>query len=115
MWRGNIALWRRNPPSPDDAVPPVSLVPRKSRRFALLYAVAWLPYLAVYSSAMVFSGEASFQVAALAGAAQALPSGLLGLIVLRVCRRLVWDPDRRMRFFLSHVGVGLSYAAIASA
>ena len=71
-------------------MPPVALSPRRrTRRFAILYAIAWLPYLAVYASAMAVSGEALVHVAILA-----LNAGADGIVAhLREDRRHIRERD----------------------
>ena len=88
---------------------------KPGRRFWLLYIAAWIPYLGLYSSAFLLSGEAPLGLALVAGLNEVLPAAVAGVGVLWICARVPWRADRYIRFFGIHVGSGLVYAGVTAA
>lgn len=84
------------------------------RRFWLLYGTAWIPFIGIYASAFLFSGELPVAAAILAGFDNALPYAALGLLVIWFCTRLPWRPGRLGRFLGLHIGAGVAYAALTA-
>ncbi len=98
------------PPSSADARPKADQLPRG--QVVLVCAGVWLIYAAVYASVFVLSGYPAGS--ALRGAiANALPDGLLALVVIATARRLAWPGTGAQRFFAVHafLAPGLSLAA----
>lgn len=81
----------------------------------LLYAVAWLPYVAAYAVALGTVTGMSWLDALLAALANALPPALLGLAVLGLCRRRPWPPQRLGPFTALHAAAAALYALLSLA
>ena len=75
-----------------------------------LYPLAWLPYAALYFGALMTFGLPP-GLAARNAAAGVLPAALLGLLVLRVPRRLPWPEAGRARFFATQAALLLAFLA----
>ncbi|HEX4962350.1 MAG TPA: histidine kinase [Thermoanaerobaculia bacterium] len=78
-----------------------------------MYAVAWLPVLTIYLAAFIVSG-APLGYAVRAAVVNVLPDALLGLLVLRLPRRLPWPEGRKARLLATHLGL-LGAFVLASA
>jgi signal transduction histidine kinase len=77
-----------------------------------LYAIAWVPLLAVYLAIYMSAGRPS--LAAIRSAVlTVLPFALLGLLVLQVPRRVPWRDERRAAFFAAQLGLMTAYAVAA--
>lgn len=88
--------------------------PSHRARFWLPYAAAWIPFLAIYTSAFALSGELPLGAAIIAGFDNALPFALWGLGVVWICGRLTWRPGRAVRFLGIHLGIAVLYATLAA-
>lgn len=82
---------------------------------ALLYAAAWLPYLALYAWVFVASGMAAPAEAVFAALFNVAPPALLGLALLAACRRLPGPAAGRGRFLALHTGLAGGFAALSTA
>ena len=82
-------------------------------RFWVFYAIAWLPYWAIVLLAFVTSGELPFAAALPASLINVVPSAALGVLAIRLCRRLPWTPERPVRFFSVQLGLAAAYAVLA--
>jgi signal transduction histidine kinase len=78
-----------------------------------LYAIAWVPLVAVYVA--LYMGAGRPPVAAMrSGFLTVLPFALLGLLVLQVPRRMPWHDERRAAFFVAQLGLTTAYAVAAA-
>lgn len=84
------------------------------RRRPWLYALAWLPYLTIYTAACVANGLPP-GLAVRVALANALPSALLGVAALQLAGRVRWPEDRRARFFTAHFGLGVVFILASGA
>jgi sensor histidine kinase YesM len=78
------------------------------------YAIAWVPLVAVYVALFLAGGRAP-TIAIRSALLTILPFALLGLLVLRVPRRLPWHDERRAAFFAAQLGLTAAYAVTAAA
>ena len=85
---------------------------RRSFRFWLVYAIAWLPYAASYVSLFVSHLGRSVLGGIKESVFNVLPAALLGVGVVAVCERLPWSPDRRRRFLSLHLALAFVYVAL---
>jgi signal transduction histidine kinase len=83
------------------------------RRFYAIYALAWLPCLAIYFAAFAVNGV-PFWHAAHGALANVLPDALLGTFVLRLPRRLP-PPQAKARFFAAQLALLSAFVAVSSA
>src|ERR1051326_6604958 len=81
---------------PDEPVRPL--------RRATIYAAAWLPFFTIYLAAFI-ANRVPLGYAARNAVANVLPDALLGLVVIRLPRRISWPHERRARFFSSHAAL----------
>lgn len=81
------------------------------RRWA--YAVAWLLVLTIYVAA--FIGSIPLGYAFRNALANVLPDALLGLLVLRLPRRLPWPESRQARSLATHAGLLIAFLFASSA
>lgn len=79
-----------------------------------LYAIGWIPLLAVYTALFAASG-APAATAVRSALVTLLPFALLGLLVLRVPRRLPWHDERRAGFFAAQLALTAGYGTVGSA
>lgn len=79
-----------------------------------LFAVAWLPLLAVFVALFVAAGMPP-AAALRAALVSVLPLLLLGLLVLRVPARVPWQEGRRGGFFASQLGLAAGYGVATTA
>ncbi len=73
-----------------------------------VYFVAWIPLIAAY--VVLFLSASPPFTAFRSGLLSILPFALLGLLVLRVPRRLPWAHHRRAALFAAHFGLMAAYA-----
>jgi signal transduction histidine kinase len=88
--------------------------PERTAGWIRAYPLAWLPYAALYFGAFKTSGLAT-DLAARNAVAGILPAALLGLLILRVPRRLPWPEAGRgrARFFAAQAAVLLAFLLAA--
>lgn len=79
-----------------------------------LYAAAWLPYMGVYALTLGYAIGIPLPQAVIGAVANVLPPALLGVGVIRYCRRTTWLAESRRRFFARHVVVALCYAVLSA-
>ena len=72
------------------------------RRFWLFYFAAWIPYLYVYASTLLITGEASFWPAILVALGSAMPAALLGITVVWFTGKLKTPSPRWPVFLAAH-------------
>ena len=80
----------------------------KRLRFWVLYSAAWLPYAASYYVA--FASEHLRPTAPVLY--NLIPAALLGVVVLRWCRRIPWVYHERRWFFPLQLGAALCYSLL---
>lgn len=85
---------------------------RKTSKFWIVYAAAWLPYAASYIAVFLAQGNASIPTAVLGTVVNIGSAALLGLGVLRVCDRFPWTSHRRLWFFPAHLGFTAAYSML---
>jgi hypothetical protein len=78
------------------------------------YAIAWVPLAAVYAALFMASGRPA-TTAVRSALVTVLPFALLGLLVLRLPRRVPWHDERRAGFFAAHLGLTVAYALVGAA
>ena len=81
---------------------------------AVVYAAAWLPYLAVYVVVFLASG-APPGTALRGGIANVLPEAALGALVVRLPSRLPWPEGRRGRFLARQAGLAAAFSVASTA
>jgi LytS/YehU family sensor histidine kinase len=78
------------------------------------YAIAWVPLAAVYAALFMASGRPA-TTAVRSALVTVLPFALLGLLVLRLPRRVPWHDERRAGFFAAQLGLTVAYALVGAA
>ncbi len=81
------------------------------------YAVAWLPWLTIYLAAFIANGVPP-GLAVRNAVANVLPGALLGVLVLRLARRLPWPVGpglQKPRFFAVHGGLLVAFVVASAA
>jgi sensor histidine kinase YesM len=78
------------------------------------YAVAWLPVLTIYLAAFIVSGV-PLGYAVRGAIVNVLPDALLGLLVLRLPRRLPWPEGRKARLVATHLGLLIAFVLLSAA
>lgn len=78
-----------------------------------MYAAAWLPFLTIYLAAFI-ANNVPVQLAVRNVLATVLPQLLLGVLVLRLPRRLPWPEVSRIRFFAVHLGLLLVFVLVST-
>lgn len=92
----------------------VSVTGVLGRRFWWLYLAGWVPYLGVYASMFVLTGEAPTGLALLAASYQVVPSALLGMGIVWAACRIPWSPTGWPRALGIHGALALAYATISA-
>jgi signal transduction histidine kinase len=82
---------------------------RKRFGFWLVYAVAWLPFAASYTTYYVRHLGRPLSEAVLTSLTGILPAALLGVGVIALCARLPWSGKRRALFVSTHLVLGVLY------
>lgn len=82
-------------------------------RFWLFYTAAWIPYIYIYASVVLITGEATLWPAVGLALVSALPAALLGLGVVWATGRIATPPTRPPAFFAIHAIMGIVYAQLA--
>jgi sensor histidine kinase YesM len=77
------------------------------------YAAVWLLCIATYVTGITMAG-APLSLAMRGSIAIVLPWAIVGLLVLRVVRRVPWREERRSQFFLVYFVVGLGYVGVTT-
>jgi len=88
---------------------------RPPSRFWTWYALAWVPYVVTVLFTYVTSGERRMGLAVQGAFISALPLALLGVVVVRIARRLRWPPASAGRFLALHAGLAVLYALLTVA
>ena len=76
----------------------------------IVYGLAWLPAMAIYTAMFVADGEGSVGRAAVTAFLNVGSAAALGLPVLRLVRARPWPPDHPRRFLISHLLGACVYA-----
>jgi hypothetical protein len=84
------------------------------RTAAAGFAAAWLIYVAIFAGVFSLSGFPA-SIALRGAVANALPDGLLALVVIAAARRLPWPEGKRGRFALLHAALAAGLALLATA
>src|SRR5882724_165229 len=82
---------------------------RRSFRFWLIYAIAWLPYAASYVTLFVSHLGQSFPSAIKGSIVNVLPAALLGVPVVALSGRMPWSTKGRYRFLAIHLVLASLY------
>lgn len=85
---------------------------RKTSKFWIVYAAAWLPYAATYIVVFLAQSNASTRAVILGTVFNIGSAALLGLGVLRVCEQFPWTRHRRPWFFPAHLGFVAAYSLL---
>ncbi len=85
---------------------------RKTSKFWIIYAAAWLPYTATYISIFLGQGNVEVRAAVLGTIFNIGTAASLGLGVLRICDRFPWTLNRRPWFFPAHLGFVAAYSLL---
>jgi len=82
---------------------------RKGPRFWLVYALAWSPLIASYTTFYTSHFGQSFPGSLVTSLTGVAPGALLGVGVVAVCEWLPWSPTRRVRFVATHLLLATIY------
>ncbi|MGQ0720772.1 MAG: sensor histidine kinase [Candidatus Eiseniibacteriota bacterium] len=83
-------------------------------RFWTWYALAWAPFLAIIILAFVASGQDPLLWVLLGALINTAPAAVLGVPLVRLCRRLRWTPDSPGRFFAVHAALALAWGVVVA-
>ncbi len=84
------------------------------RRFWLFYTAAWIPYLYIYASTLLITGEASFWPAVLVALASAMPLAFWGVTVVWFTGQMRAPSPRWPVFLGAYLGYGVGYAVLST-
>jgi LytTr DNA-binding domain len=82
---------------------------RQTFRFWLLYAIAWLPFVASYLILLVVHLGQPLIESIKPTIIASVPPALLGIGVVAICDRFRWRPQRRVGFFATHLSLAVLY------
>lgn len=82
---------------------------RQTFRFWLVYAIAWLPFVASYLILLVIHLGQPLVEAIKPTIITSVPPALLGVGVVAICDRFRWRPQRRVGFFATHLCLAVLY------
>jgi len=82
---------------------------RKTFRFWLVYAIAWLPFVASYLILLVIHLGQPLIESIKPTIITSVPPALLGIGVVAICDRFRWRPKRRVGFFATHLSLAVLY------
>lgn len=85
---------------------------RKGYRFWLVYAAAWVPYLASFTAIFATHYGDGFFTALKEAFYNIAPVALMGGFAIALCRRYPWPREGRAKFIAAHVLLSLVYAAL---
>lgn len=85
---------------------------RLTKRFWLIYALAWIPYALTYGAVFLTQAEARPIGLLAAIGRNIIPAALLGLGVIWICNRLPWPLHRRIWFFPLHFLFAAVYSLV---
>ncbi len=88
------------------------MIPHGGRRFWLFYGAAWVPYLGVYATAFLLSGEMPPGPGFIVALNAVLPSAVVGIGVVWLCSRVEWRTASVVRFLGIHLGGVVVYAVL---
>jgi signal transduction histidine kinase len=84
---------------------------RRSPRFWLVYAAAWLPYAVLYFAIFVSGGHGTVLGAVADMLTNVGTAALLGVAALAATDRMRWPAARPVAFFVAHAALAVAYAA----
>jgi two-component system LytT family sensor kinase len=84
---------------------------RRSPRFWLVYASAWLPYAVLYFLIFVSDGRGTVPVAVADMLSNVGTAAVLGVGALAATERMRWPAMRPVAFFLAQTALAMAYAA----
>jgi len=82
---------------------------RQTFRFWLVYAIAWLPFVASYLILLVIHLGRPLIESIKPTIITSVPPVLLGIGVVAICDRFRWRPQRRVGFFATHLSLAVLY------
>lgn len=83
-----------------------------TKRFFLIYCLAWVPYAISYIAVFLTESTLGFLDLVLMMSLSVVPAAVLGIGVVRLCNKFDWSLHRRIWFFPLHILLALTYSAM---
>lgn len=83
-----------------------------SKRFWLIYGLAWIPYALSYVVVFITQGTSGTSTIIYTVLQNIIPASILGLAVIWICNKLNWSLHRKIWFFPTHILLAIIYSSI---